>query len=160
MAEYREEVVTTTTTEAATGAPLRQATAVAPATTTTQSVEQVTVDPYEARRTALYRVWQVIWLVVGIVEGLIAIRFVLRLLGANPDAGFAQLIYGLTAPLVAPFVGLFGTPRFEGSAFEFTSLVAMVVYALLAWVIVKVVSMFFSETRTGVLTQRTHYRSR
>ena len=159
MDEYREEVVTTTTTEATPGAPVRQATVVAPARTTTQTVEQVTVDPYEARRTALYRVWQVVWLVVGIVEGLIAIRFILRLLGANPDAGFAQLIYGLTAPLVAPFVGLFGTPRFEGSAFEFTSLVAMMVYALLAWVIVKVVLMFFGETRTGVLTRRTDYRS-
>jgi hypothetical protein len=159
MAEYREEVVTTTT-QGAPGVPVRHATAVAPATTTTQSVEQVTVDPYEARRTALYRVGQLIWLVVGIVEGLIAIRFVLRLLGANPDAGFAQLIYGITAPLIAPFVGLFGTPRFEGSAFEFTSLVAMVVYLLLAWVIIKVVLMLFGETRTGVLTQRTDYRSR
>jgi YggT family protein len=159
MEEFREEVVTTTTTEAAPGPPVRQATVVAPARTTTQTVEQVTVDPYEARRTALYRMWQVVWLVVGIAEGLIAIRFVLRLLGANPDAGFAQLIYGITAPLVAPFAGLFGTPRFEGSAFEFTSLVAMLVYALLAWVIVKIVFMFFSETRTGAVTQRTVYRS-
>lgn len=159
MEEYREEVVTTTNTETEPGAPVGQATAVAPTMTTTQSVEQVTVDPYEARRTALYRVGQLIWLVVGIVEGLIAIRFALRLFGANPNAGFAQLIYGLTAPLVAPFVGLFGTPSFEGSAFEFTSLVAMVVYALLAWVIFKIVLMFLSETRTGVLTQRTHYRS-
>jgi hypothetical protein len=160
MEEYSEEVVTTTTTtEAVPRVPVRQATVVPPATTTTQSVERVTVDPYEARRTAIYRVWQVIWLVLGIVEGLIAIRFVLRLLGANPDAGFAQLIYGLTEPLVAPFVGLFGTPRFQGSAFEFTSLVAMMVYALLAWVIVKIVWMFFSENRTGVLTHRTDYRS-
>lgn len=158
MAEYHEQVVTTTTTEAASGAPVRQATAVPPATTTTQRVEQVTVDPFEARRTALYRVGQLIWLVAGIVEGLIAIRFVLRLLGANPGAGFAQLVYGLTAPLVAPFAGLFGTPRFEGSAFEFTSLVAMVVYALLAWVIVKIALMLFGEARTGVLTQRTDTR--
>lgn len=160
MDEFREEVVTTTTTtEAAPRVPMVPITVNNPWQGTTERVEQVTVDPYAARRTALYRVWQAIWLVVGIVEGLIAIRFVLRLLGANPDAGFAQLIYGLTAPLVAPFVGLFGTPRFEGSAFEFTSLVAMAVYSLLAWVIVKVVWMFFGETRTGLLTQRTNYRS-
>jgi uncharacterized protein YggT (Ycf19 family) len=158
MAEYREQVVTTTT-ETTPRVPPAPFTGNNPWQGTTERVEQVTVDPYEARRTALYRVWQVIWLIVGIVEGLIAIRFILRLLGANPDAGFAQLIYGLTAPLVAPFVGLFGTPRFQGSAFEFTSLVAMLVYALLAWVIVKIVLMFFSETRTGVLTQRTDYRS-
>lgn len=161
MDEFREEVVTTTTTtEAAPRVPIAPITVNNPwQGTTTERVEQVTVDPYAARRTALYRASQAIWLVVGIVEGLIAIRFVLRLLGANPEAGFAQLIYGLTAPLVQPFVGLFGTPRFEGSAFEFTSLVAMAVYALVAWVIVKVVWMFFSETRTGQLTQRTDYRS-
>lgn len=152
MEEYREEVVTTTTTEAAPRAPVAPIAVNNPRQSTTTRVQQVTVDSYAARRIALYRVWQVIWLVVGIVEGLIAIRFVLRLFGANPDAGFAQLIYGLTAPLVAPFVGLFGTPRFEGSAFEFTSLVAMIVYALLAWVIVKIILMFFSETRAGAQT--------
>jgi uncharacterized protein YggT (Ycf19 family) len=159
MEEYREEVVTTTTTtEATPRVPVRQSTVVAPATTTTESVEQVTVDHYAARRNALYRMEQVIWTILAFVEGLIAIRFILRLLGANPDAGFAQLIYGITAPLVEPFVGLFGTPRFEGSAFEFTSLVAMIVYALLAWVIVKVVLMFFGETRTGVVSRRTDTR--
>jgi YGGT family len=158
MAEYREEVVTTTT-EAAPRVPLAPITVNNPWQGTTERVEQFTVDPYEARRTALYRVRQVIWLVVGIVEGLIAIRFVLRLLGANPDAGFAQLIYGLTAPLVAPFVGLFGTPRFEGSEFEFTSLVAMMLYALLAWAVLKVVLMFFGETRTAMRSGRTEYRS-
>jgi uncharacterized protein YggT (Ycf19 family) len=116
-------------------------------------VEQVTVDPYAARRMMLYRMKQAVWTILVFVEGLIAIRFILRLLGANPDAGFAQLMYGLTAPLVAPFVGLFGTPRFEGSAFEFTSLVAMIVYALLAWVIVRLALMVFAETRTGVVTR-------
>ena len=117
--------------------------ATVPATVaTTERVEQYTVDPDASSRAMLYSVRQAIWLVFGLVEGLIAIRFVLRLLGASPTAGFAQLIYGVTAFLVAPFAGLFGTPRFEGSVLEITSLVAILVYALVAWVLVKVIAMF------------------
>ena len=46
---------------------------------------------------------QLVYLVFGLIEGLIAIRFVLKALGANPTAGFAEFIYGITGPLVAPF---------------------------------------------------------
>lgn len=153
MQERYQEVVTTTTTEnEPPGAAYADS---APTMTTTQRVEQVTEDVAAGRRNTLFRVQQAIWLLLALSEGLLAIRFVLRLLGANPVAGFAQLIYGVTAPLVAPFTGLFGTPRFEGSAFEFTTLVAMIVYALLAWVIVKVMLLFFSETRSGVLSRWT-----
>ncbi len=170
MEERREEtIVTTTTTPGVTPvAPVPPTTVVttpgvvaAPVSTASQSVEEVTVDPYAARRWALYRTWQVIALLLGIVDGLIAIRFVLRLLGANAGAGFAQFIYGLTGPLMAPFIGLFGSPRFEGSVFETTALVAMIVYALLAWVIYKTIALLFSETRTGVTsTRRTDTRIR
>lgn len=158
MEEYRQEVVTTTTTEPTPGVRLPPITVNSPWQGETERVQQVTVDPYTARRLGLYRMQQGIWTVFALVEGLIGIRFILRLLGANPDAGFAQVIYGITAPLVAPFVGLFGTPRFEGSAFEFTSLVAIVVYALLGWVIVRIVLMVFSDNRAGSVTRRTETR--
>src|SRR5690349_9875346 len=65
-------------------------------------------DPYSSRRQAGERLVQAIYLVFGVIEALIVIRIVLRALGANPQAGFAQFIYALTAPLVAPFAGLFG----------------------------------------------------
>ncbi len=160
MEEYREEVVTTTTTEAAPRAPEQRTTIVTPAPTTTEHIEQVMVDPYAARRLGLYRVWQVIWMVLGLVEGLLVIRFLLRLLGANPGAGFAQFIYGVTALPMAPFVALFPSPSYQGSVLEITSIVAMIVYALLAWVIFQIVLLLFSETRTGVVTRRTDTRIR
>lgn len=75
-----------------------------------------------------------------------------RLLGANLAADFAAFIYGITAPLVAPFVGLFGTPQFNGSVLEPHSLVAIIVYALLAWLLAKLVWVVWGETRTGVTT--------
>jgi YggT family protein len=88
-----------------------------------------------------------IYIVLAVVDGLIAIRFVLKLLAANPDAGFATLIYGVTAPLVAPFVGLLGNPASSaGNQFEVTSLAAMAVYALVAWLLVRVARLVLNRT--------------
>lgn len=125
-----------------------------PGDTEAERIEEVTIDPYAERRATVYKMQQGVYLLFGIIEGLIAIRFVLRLLGANPGAAFASLIYGLTDIFIAPFVGLFGTPQFNGSAFEIHSLIAMVIYALLAWVVVKLVWLLFGETRRGVRTKR------
>src|SRR5437867_8240915 len=112
----------------------------------------VRYDPYAERRGTAAKLVQLVWLVFGLVEALIAIRFVLKLLGANPNADFARLVDGATAPLVAPFVGLFGTPRLGGSVFEPQALVALVVYLLLAWVLARLVWLLAGETRAAVTT--------
>jgi YGGT family protein len=122
--------------------------------------EVVATDPYDRRRDLAYRICQGIYLVFGIVEGLIAIRFVLRLLGANPDAGFADFIYGMTAPFLAPFFGLFGTPSFGGSVLELHSIVAIVFYALLAWVLVKIVQLTLDDTRSAIHTHSSRVDTR
>jgi YggT family protein len=83
---------------------------------------------------------------------LLGIRFVLELLGANPAAGFAQFIYGITSPFLAPFAGLFGTARSGGSVFDVSILVAILVYALIAWVLVKIVWLVMGDSRRGVRT--------
>src|SRR4051794_22569956 len=83
-------------------------------TVSTEYVEAVASDPYARRRGSVDKLREAIYLLFGIIEGLIAIRFVLRALGAQPASTFAALVYGVTAPMTAPFVGLFGTPRFEG----------------------------------------------
>jgi len=49
-------------------------------------------------------------------------------------------------------VGLFGQPSFEGFVFEWNALVAILVYALLAWVIVKLVVLAMGDSRRGVYT--------
>jgi hypothetical protein len=91
----------------------------------------------------------VIYIVLAVADGLIAIRFVLKLLAANPEAGFARLIYGVTAPLVAPFVGLLGNPASSaGNQFEVTSLVAIAVYALVAWLLTRIARLVFNRTAT------------
>jgi YggT family protein len=117
-----------------------------------EHVEAVATDPYARRRGTAYKVRQAIYFIFGIIEGLIAIRFVLRLLGANPGAGFADFVYGVTAPFLAPFVGLFGTPQYNGSVLELHSIVAIIVYALLAWVLAKLAWLLLGETRSGIRT--------
>ncbi len=121
-----------------------------------QQVRQVTEDPYAARRAQLYRAEQIIYLIFGVVEALIGIRFILRLLGANPAAGFASFIYGITDPLVAPFVSLFSTPASDGNVLELGSIVAIIVYALVAWLLVRVLWLAAGEDRRAARTVTEH----
>jgi len=73
----------------------------------------------------------------------------LKLLGANPQAGFAQFIYGITAVFLAPFAALFPSPSASGSVLELSSLVAMLVYALLAWTIIRITWVTLEEPPRG-----------
>lgn len=84
---------------------------------------------------------RVVYVISGIITGLLAIRFLLSLLGANPLNSFANIIYDLSRPLVAPFFGLFNYNAQLGVArFEFETLIAIVVYGLIAWVLVNLLS--------------------
>lgn len=82
-------------------------------------------------------------LVFGIVEGLIALRIVLELLGANSGSGFVQFIYSLSLPLIAPFIGIFPARIFNGGFFlDAAAILAFVVYAILWAILVSVFSRF------------------
>lgn len=85
----------------------------------------------------LYRGTQIVWYILGLIEVLIAFRFVLKLLGANPGAGFTDFIYSVTAPFVIPFLSVFRITQVAGNVFEWTSLLAMLVYWMLAVGIIK-----------------------
>lgn len=93
---------------------------------------------YTSPRTRpLYRGTQIVWYVIGLLEILLAFRFVLKLLGANPAAGFSSFIYGVTYLFAAPFLTVFRYTKVEGSVVEWTTLLAMLVYLLVGWGIVK-----------------------
>jgi uncharacterized protein YggT (Ycf19 family) len=85
---------------------------------------------------------RVITLIGGIIMGLLAVRFLLSLLGANRGNAFAEFIYTITHPFVAPFFGLFNYEMVYGQArFEVETLVAIAVYGLLTWLLVRAVSL-------------------
>jgi hypothetical protein len=117
--------------------------------------ERVSYDPYGPRRSASYRLVQLVYLIFAVIELLLAVRFVLKALGANPNAGFAEFIYGITAPLVAPFVGLFPSPASNGMVIEPGTIVALIVYPIVGWIIGKLLWLAFGEDRSAVTTRST-----
>ena len=129
-------------------------------TTTGEPVRPVApVAPITTSRTAVYRegsyntrAVQAVWWIVGLIEVLIAIRFVLKLLGANP-APFVRFMYDLTWPLVAPFHGIFNTAQEGRSILEPESLVAMAVYALIGWGIVSLIRLMSRPRSTTTVVE-------
>ncbi len=86
----------------------------------------------------------IVWYILGFIEVLLGIRFLLKLLGANPASGFVNMIYAISGILTAPFDNIFGVATADAgkvrSVFEPSILVAVVVYALIAWGVVKLIT--------------------
>lgn len=96
------------------------------------------MDSYTSPTTKpLYRGTQIVWYVLGLIEILLAFRFALKLLGANPDAGFSSFIYGVTYLFSAPFLTVFRVSQVAGSVVEWTTILSMFVYWVLALGIIK-----------------------
>jgi uncharacterized protein YggT (Ycf19 family) len=85
------------------------------------------------------RVERVIWFIVAVIDSMIAIRFFMKLLGASYQADFVRFMYGVTAPLVAPFRGIFQTSGSGSYVLEPESLIAIAIYLLIGWGIVALV---------------------
>jgi YggT family protein len=121
--------------------------------------ERVTRDVAAERRQGVLKVTQIIWTLVGILEIALGVRFVLKLIGANPEAGFATLMYNITEPFVAPFTALLGTPTSGAVVFEVTTLIAMAIYALLAWIVVRVIQVVTDRPSARTVTRSVHERT-
>jgi hypothetical protein len=100
------------------------------------------MSTYNASSTKpIYHGTQIVWYILGLIEVLLGLRFVLKLLGANPAATFTDIIYSLSSLFVSPFVSVFSTSYPVGTAFEWTTLLAMFIYYLLAFGILKLLLM-------------------
>lgn len=90
-----------------------------------------------------------IYVVFGLLEVLLALRFVFLLIGANPASNIVAWVYSWSAPFVAPFANIFGqhiTVAGPGvvahSVFDWTTLIALAVYAIVGGLIVRVLARF------------------
>jgi hypothetical protein len=109
----------------------------------------------------LARVNQLIWLFFGIVEGLIGLRIILKLIGSNPDNAFAKFVYGAAGLFVGPFISLTGSPTSSGMTLEIPSIIAMAIYALVGWVIVRIAGVLwpmFSRSTTSTTSTYDRFR--
>lgn len=106
-----------------------------------------TTEVVEARPTTHNRsVWkatQIIWYIAGVIVTLLIVRAILALLGANLENAFANFIYVITDPFVAPFRGLLQIGEFQAgvSRLEVETLLAALVYLLVAWGIAKAIEL-------------------
>ncbi len=100
------------------------------------------------QNSAIARVVNITYFLFGMLELLLAVRVILHLVGANADNGFANFIYGLSAPFVALFVSLLKNPVLTTtSVLEVTTIIAMIVYAMLAWLIGRLIWLALSRPR-------------
>ena len=112
----------------------------------------VTEDVNSGQRQSLQWVTALIGFFFTVLEGLIGLRIVLKFIDANAKNAFASFIYNITALFVAPFAGLVGNPAVGGNVLEITSLVALIVYALIAAVLIRLVWLVFYHPSARTVT--------
>ena len=110
-------------------------------------VKSVQQEPEREQRIFSFKITQLIWLALGILEGLIVLRIGLKLIGANPDSPIVSLIYGFTYIFLFPFEGMTATPAAGSMVLELSSLFAMVIYALIAWAVERVIWLLLYRPR-------------
>jgi len=120
-----------------------------------QEVRTTQHEQGREQRITTFKVTEMIWLLLGILEGALALRFVFKLIGVNAANAFASFLYNVTELFVAPFASLIGAPAYEGMVMEISSLLAMIVYLLLGWAFYKIVSVLFYRPRGPVSTRQT-----
>lgn len=132
MTQSQDAVVqeVTTVSEPTTQQVIRNTRVVAPAVKT-ESPQKT----YDTKK-AIFRSYQIIWYILGVIEVILAFRVILKFLGANSYSGFTSLIYAISAPFALPFAGILGTTVSSDLVFEWSTLIAMAVYAVVAYGIV------------------------
>jgi hypothetical protein len=114
-------------------------------------VKSVQQEPEREQRIFSFKVTQLIWLFLGILEALIALRIGLKLIGANPASPIVALIYGFTQLFLFPFEGMVATPSAGSIVLELSSFFAMLIYALIAWAVERIVWLLFYRPRGPVV---------
>lgn len=108
-------------------------------------------EPEREQRIFSFKATQLVWLLFGVLEALIALRIGLMLIGANPASPIVALIYGITNLFLFPFTGLIGSPTAGSMVLELSSMFAMLIYGLIAWVVERTVWLIFYRPRGPVV---------
>ena len=118
------------------------------------SIQDVAVE----RRLTLGKLAQLVWLVVVVIDGLIGLRVLLKLIAADPVSPFVGFIYTASGLFLWPFAGATASPAAGGMVLETPALIALLVYALLGWVVVRGLWVVFD--RVSARSVSTYDRSR
>jgi hypothetical protein len=85
---------------------------------------------------------QVAYIFFALLEGLLILRFVFRLAGADPFNSFTAWLYNSTSVFTVPFDAMFPSPVTDGSVLEVGTLVAMIAYLFIFYLAVAVFRLF------------------
>jgi hypothetical protein len=111
------------------------------------------IAPDEREATSFQTLEYLIYFLFGVLEVLLTFRLVLKLTGASISSNFVSLIYSLTRIFIFPFEGIFRRGFAQGvetsSVFEPSTLVAIIVYAVLAWGIVKLIQIISGQRQAA-----------
>jgi hypothetical protein len=123
--------------------------------------EEVFEDENQRRANARYWITRVTYFLLAVLEILLALRFFFRLFGANQDNGFITFLYNLSHVFVVAFNGIFNDQTLgRAGVFEVSTLIAMIIYALIAWGIVSLGNLIFAPVLSGRQSITTTRRSR
>lgn len=93
-----------------------------------------------------FKLRKIVYYVLGILEAFFTFRLVFKILGANPESTFVSIIYAISGAFLAPFSGIFRTSVAKGietkSILEPATIIAMIVYALIAYGVVKLIKIY------------------
>jgi uncharacterized protein YggT (Ycf19 family) len=119
------------------------------------ATEQTTHDIAAERRLTWFQITRALWTILSTLEILLVIRFILKLISANPGNSFAEFMYKISAPFVTPFANLIGNPSSGGTVLEVTTLIALAIYALFFWILVRVLRIIFDRPSARTITRTT-----
>lgn len=86
-----------------------------------------------AKKKTIFRYYQIIWYIVGVIEVLLVFRFLLKMIGANSSFGFTSFIYAISSPFAGPFLGVVSPSVSGTSILEWSTIIAMLVYVVIAY---------------------------
>jgi len=89
---------------------------------------------------------RVVYYLVGVIVALLGTRIILLLLAANQGSPFVDFVYSLSGIFAAPFFGIFNyLPSYGQSVLEISSIVAIMIYALVGLGIAKLFTLTKSD---------------
>ena len=99
------------------------------------------------QNSAVARIVNFVYLLFGALELLLVVRVIFNLISVNPDNSFARFIDDLSSPFVALFASLLNNPTLGTTGvLEVTTLIAMLVYAIVAWLLARLIWLMLSRS--------------
>jgi hypothetical protein len=98
------------------------------------------------KKKAIFRFYQIVWYLLGVIEAFLIFRIILKALGANPASGFTDFIYTVSYPFALPFLGMFRTVTEGDSIFELSTFIGCIIYFLVALGLVEIMQIIKPTT--------------